>query len=179
MRYTDRMSEKMSKAIIQRQLPLNVRYTVIDKKYISLIDGFGCTCDNCGKLIANIATVKSNNGVYNIGFDCLETFLLNNNLLDGFTAENLSNVRHNINAALRFSKQIKETIERSKGANITGLRFEKPTYESDWITFYYLCNGETKSRNNSNFKAKNIDREFFIETVKNISPNLQVVSDER
>ena len=70
------------KAIIERNLPLDVKYILTDKKYIPLADGYGCTCDNCGKLIANIATVKNTNGnSFNIGFDCLETILINNSLL--------------------------------------------------------------------------------------------------
>lgn len=161
------------KAIVQRNLPLNVRYTVVDKKYISLIDGFGCTCDNCGKLIANIATVKSANGVYNIGFDCLETFLLNNNLLDGFTSENLASVRHNINVALRFAKTVREVIDMNKSVSVTGIKFTE--YKWDYVTFYWLCNGQTESRSNSNFKAKNIDYAFFVATVKNIFPKLTII----
>ena len=47
------------KNMIQRKLPLDVLYNLIDKRYISLIDGCGCTCDNCGKLIANIATISN------------------------------------------------------------------------------------------------------------------------
>ena len=83
------------KQIIQRHLPLDVTYEVIDKKYIPILEGGGCTCDNCGKLIANIATVRSTNGTYNIGLDCLETFLLNNNLLRGFNSDDLAKTKKN------------------------------------------------------------------------------------
>lgn len=50
------------------------KYTKISAVYISLIDGMGCTCDNCGRLIANIVTVKHEGGKhYTIGQDCAKT----------------------------------------------------------------------------------------------------------
>ena len=62
------------KNIIQRNLLLTENYTFVSAKYISLIDGSGCTCDNCGKLISNIVTIKdSKNKFYNVGSDCAET----------------------------------------------------------------------------------------------------------
>lgn len=69
------------KNIIQRNLPLNVKYSLISVNYISLESG-GCTCDNCGKFISNIATIRSENKIYNIGLDCLDSILENNNLLN-------------------------------------------------------------------------------------------------
>lgn len=70
------------KKVIQRSLPLNVKYTLVGVSYLSLEDGGGCSCDNCGKLITNIAAIKSDR-VYNIGLDCLDSILLNNDLLNG------------------------------------------------------------------------------------------------
>lgn len=70
------------KTLIQRNLPLNVKYELVRVSYISIIDGGGCTCDNCGKLIANIAHIKSGDKNYNIGLDCMDTILENNTLLD-------------------------------------------------------------------------------------------------
>ena len=97
------------KTIIKRNLPLDVKYTVLDRKYIPIFESGGCVCDNCGKLIANIALVKSQNGFYNIGFDCMETFLLNNSLLDGFDIDQHETIKKAIPKIIRFSKQIKET----------------------------------------------------------------------
>lgn len=70
-----------TKKVIQRALPLTVKYSLVSVNYLSLENGGGCSCDNCGKLITNVATVKSDR-VYNTGLDCLETVLLNNQLLD-------------------------------------------------------------------------------------------------
>lgn len=70
------------KSIIQRALPLDVKYELLEVSYIPVIDG-GSSCDNCGKLISNIAHVKSSSGShYHIGMDCLDTVILNNELLN-------------------------------------------------------------------------------------------------
>jgi len=62
-----------TKKVIQRNLPLDTRYTFVSAKYISVFDGGGC-CENCGKIISNIVTVKSTEGrYYNIGSDCADT----------------------------------------------------------------------------------------------------------
>lgn len=164
------------KSIIQRNLPLDVRYTVIDKKYIPILEGGGCTCDNCGQLIANIATVKSINGTYKIGFDCLETFLLNNQLLDGFTLADLEKVKKAIPKVLRFAKEIKEFMSLNSHINWTGLKIERPKF-GDWIEYYYLRNNNTQSRDNSSIKIKDVEFNFIIETLQNIFPKFQIITD--
>lgn len=164
------------KAIIKRNLPLDVKYVCIDKKYIPLLDGGGCVCDNCGKLIANIATIKSVNGCYNIGFDCLETFLLNNSLLDGFDSKEYEQTKKLIGQTVRQAKKLKETIESNKHINITGLLFEVPKYKTDYYPFYWLKNNEQKSKDNSYIKIKDNNFEFMLETLKNIFPKLEILT---
>lgn len=164
----------MKTTIIKRNLALDVQYTVIDKQYIPVLDGGGCTCDNCGKLIANIATVKSDKGTYRIGFDCLETLLINNNLLSGTDIQEYEKVKRMIPKAIRLSKHLKDIFSKN---SITGVKFEKPSYDSDWITFYYLQNNSTESRNNDNMKLKDCDFDFIIATIKNIFPKITVLSN--
>lgn len=167
------------KAIIQRNLPLNTRYTVIDKKYIPVLEGGGCTCDNCGQLIANIATVRNSTGTYNVGFDCLETFLMNNNLLDGFAPEELEKVKKWIGQIIRFSKSTKEIITKGKeqrGLEVTGLLFERPTYTTDWFTYYWLQADQETSRDNDGVKMKGMDFDFLIATLRNIFPKLRILT---
>lgn len=156
------------KAIIQRALPLTEKYSLIDKKYIPLIDGCGTCCDNCGALIANMATVKSESGlIFTIGFDCLETLLINNQLLSGKDIAEYEKVKKMIPKAIRFSKVLKETIELNNG--LDGFRFERPTsFLGDWIT-YYLLKGNSKPYN-TNVKIKDIDFDFLIDTLRNIFP---------
>jgi hypothetical protein len=165
-----------NKQIITRNLPLTIKYTVIDKKYIPLESGYGCTCDNCGKLIANIATVKNeSNEVFNIGFDCMETLLINNQLLSGYDLQAYEAIKKMIPKIIRFSKSIKDTINKNTSLNITGLSFETQTYTSDYYTFYWLKNNELKSRDNDYVKLKDIDFNFLIETLKNIFPKLEII----
>ena len=158
------------KRIIQRHLPLDVRYICTDKKYIPLIEGSGCTCDNCGQLLANIATVKSVNGVYSIGFDCLETVLLNNNLLDGFNIDEFERTKKMIPQVIGFSKKIKEVIKNSP--QVTGIRFETPDF-ADWFTFYWLSDSRPY---NDCIKIKGMDFNFLVETLKNIFPKLEIIT---
>ncbi len=162
------------KAIIKRSLSLDTKYTVIDKKYIPLENGCGLGCDNCGKLIANIATVKNeSNEVFNIGFDCLETLLINNSLLSTNDVAEYEKVKKMIPKILRFSKQLKETISLNNG--LDGFKFERPTgyFANDgWIT-YWLLKGNQKPYN-TNVKIKDIDFYFLITTLKSIFPKYNI-----
>lgn len=158
------------KAIIKRNLDLSVNYALIDKKYIPIEQSIGAyCCDNCGKLIANIATVKSIDGTYNIGFDCLETLLINNQLLSGSDIQEYERVKKMIPKVLRFAKTIKEMQSKY---NITGLLFEDKSF-GDYFTFYWLVDDQETSRNNDYVKLKGMDFDFLIETLKNIFPKMK------
>jgi hypothetical protein len=62
------------KKIIQRALPITDTYTVHSYSYVSLIDGQGTCCENCGKLISNIVTLKNQKGKkFIVGNDCADT----------------------------------------------------------------------------------------------------------
>lgn len=162
------------KNIIKRNLPLDIKYTLINKAYIPVIEGGGYCCDNCGKLIANIATVKTDNGkVFDIGFDCLETLLINNSLLSTNDILEYEKVKKMIPKILRFSKQLKEIITLNNG--LDGFQFERPTsfIDSGWIT-YYLLKGNNKPYN-TNVKIKDINFDFLIHTLKNIFPKYNII----
>lgn len=164
------------KAIIQRNLPLDIKYLLIDKKYIPLTEGCGICCDNCGQIIANIATVKSETGViYNIGFDCLETVLINNSLLSTKDIAEYEAVKKMIPKIIRFSKTIKERLSTNAHLNITGIKFEKQSYLSDSYPFYWLQNNQLTSRDNDYVKLKEVDMNFVIDTLKNIFPKLTIL----
>lgn len=60
------------KKIIERSLPLNVEYTIVDTWYCSIEDG-GNICQNCGALISNCAQVESIYGKFTVGMDCAAT----------------------------------------------------------------------------------------------------------
>ena len=58
---------------MKQNIPSGI-YTKISVNYIPLIDGCGIGCDNCGRPIANIVTVKHEYGkTYTIGQDCAKT----------------------------------------------------------------------------------------------------------
>lgn len=162
------------KTITKRNLPLNVKYVVSDKKYIPLVEGMGLCCDNCGKLIANIATVINENGfTYSIGFDCLETLLLNNNLLDKGDIESYEATKKMIPKVIRFSRLIKET--RYKYPTITGILLERSLYKTDYQIFYWLQNNAEHSRDNDYIKLKDMDFDFLVTTLRNIFPKLSIL----
>lgn len=102
------------KKIIQKNLPLNLKYSLTGVKYISILDG-GCTCDNCNTPIANIATVKDANGkYYQIGMDCLDTVILNNQLLDN---ESYVQYLFSDKPAIEKAKQLRNKILRQQKKN--------------------------------------------------------------
>jgi hypothetical protein len=125
-------------------------------------------------LIAHIATVKNVNGdTFNIGFDCLETLLVNNSLLSAGDIAAYEAVKKMIPPILRWSKTVKDVLKANP--TVTGLRFEKPSYVSDWYTFYWLHNHQTSSRDNSNVKFKNMDLQFLLTTLRAIFPTLDIL----
>jgi len=165
------------KAIIQRALPLTEKYGLIDKKYIPLVESCGTCCDNCGQLIANIATVRSESGLlFTIGFDCLETLLINNSLLSSGDIAEYEKARTQLPKIIRASKKLAETLSNNKHINITGIKIEKPMFLSDkFYPIYWLKNNETNSRDNDYMTIKDADFDFVIDTLKNIFPKLNII----
>lgn len=170
-----KINNKPMKNIIQRNLPLDKKYILVDRKYIPITEGCGLCCDNCGHLIANIATVKDEDGKqYSIGFDCMETFLMNNQLLDKKGVEEYQRIKPMIPKILRFSKCLLEVIQIND-IKITGILFERPDMFQSYITFYWLTNNKKDSRDNDSVKLKDVDFDFLIETLKNFFPNLEIL----
>ncbi len=67
-----------NKQVNRYNLSLDHRYRIISFDYCgSILDGGGTTCDNCGRIIVNIATVETEQGKkYTVGLDCAETLSL-------------------------------------------------------------------------------------------------------
>lgn len=157
-----------TKRIIQRALPLSQKYTLISTNYISLVDGYGCACDNCGKLIANMATVKGDdNKYYTIGLDCLETFLINNNILDGKSIEQFKIVKKSLPKVVSVREQIKTFLKAN--TFITGVKIEN-LFDS-WITINYFQG--SKQRWNDGFKYKTMDFELLLKSLSSIDKNIK------
>lgn len=160
------------KAIIQRNLPLTVKYNLIDKQYISLMDGGWC-CENCGKPIANIAKVKNEtNETYYIGFDCLETLLINNNLLDGKSIGEYKQFKKHLPTFIKHAKAINDVCKKS---NINTLLFEASKFNewkslgnSTFLTYYYVSQNGKKY--NEIVRLKNeVNVDDFINVVQSIT----------
>lgn len=69
-------------------LPLNQKYTLLSSKYTGGLENGAGFCSNCGRVITNIATIKSEKGdVYDVGMDCMKTLTsLFDNPLDVYNA---------------------------------------------------------------------------------------------
>lgn len=161
------------KNIIQRNLPLDQKYVIVSMHYSKIIDGGGTICENCGRPIANIAKVKNASGnSYYIGFDCMETFLLNNQLLDQGDIERYQVIRKAIPKVLRVIKELDDLVYTNKQTNqirITNFHFEKHTFP-DSTYFPYWIKGVTAlgypiKPTNSYLKLKNMPFDFLIETL--------------
>lgn len=111
------------KNIIQRNLDLKVKYKLLGVSYISIEDG-GCICDNCGRLISNIASIKSIKGSYNIGTDCLESIIINNELLE---SGDYLQYLYSDKPAIAKAKSLRAKIIKQKKLN--------PNYTATLVTF--------------------------------------------
>lgn len=62
-----------TKQIQRRNLPLNTTYTLVSSYYSDLENG--CVCENCGRLITNVAQIKANETgrAHIVGMDCAAT----------------------------------------------------------------------------------------------------------
>lgn len=90
---------------IQRSLNLLSNYSITGSTYISLIDGSGCTCDNCNKLIANLVFIIDENGKnYTVGLDCAKT-------LTNLNKSDLEKHETNIKKINRFHKKFNDLVQ--------------------------------------------------------------------
>jgi len=123
------------KNIIQRNLDLSKEYFFVSSKYISLIDGNGCTCDNCNKLISNIVTIKDNEGkFYNVGSDCADTLQSLQNDYNYFL--NKDNFNEGKQLRAKFLKAIKNNLIKSLKINEDYLLFERLDGSQGWQKMY-------------------------------------------
>lgn len=113
------------KNIIQRALDLKKQYELIEVSYCSIEDGGGQSCENCGKLITNVATIRSEGRNYQIGLDCLDTILENNNRL-------ISDADY-----LKYQYSDKPAIQKAKGLRAKVLKYAKkyPLFEAKFREF--------------------------------------------
>jgi len=100
----------------QGNLPINTKYKIIN--VTALGDFEFTTCENCGKIIRNVATVEDLNGHrYDIGLDCAETLTteLGNYSLSELQLMEAKKEVNRIRRFIRLLKQSKTIIINEKG----------------------------------------------------------------
>jgi hypothetical protein len=98
--------------VARHNLPIDRKYTLVGFDYAGTFeDGGGATCENCGRLIVNIATLKDNEGhSYIVGLDCAETLQLTDS--DDFWKLKEREALHR--KVVKFIKDIKNEIAQGK-----------------------------------------------------------------
>ena len=105
----------MEKKVIQRALPLDQTYKLLETFYSSLEDGGGHVCENCGRPISNIAKVfgEKYKTVNYIGMDCAETLTgINDDFLFSWVAKG------DFQAAKSARQKILKLLKKAKESNL-------------------------------------------------------------
>jgi hypothetical protein len=98
-------------------------YEHISSTYTAILDGGGWACENCGRLIANLVTVKHEQGkTYIIGQDCAKTLFsdpVNKSIDQAIKAEK----RRQVNAPIIAAREkrhlaLRELIQMERVAGI-------------------------------------------------------------
>jgi hypothetical protein len=129
------------KKAIQYKLSHDTTYTVLNSNYISIMDGGGWCCENCGRLITNMVTIQDINTTktYIVGSDCAET-------LNGIGKKEIENIKSSISISKKFYKKLNETncsiAESNKGSyflfKIVTKDFMNRNIERPFISLYFI-----------------------------------------
>lgn len=107
----------------QGNLSITTTYTIVGSNYVGLENG--TCCDNCGRLISNLAFIENADGKeFTVGMDCAGTLA---GIKDDFTFEYV----HKAN--FQQAKQARATILRNIKKGLTNLRIKT----SDDTNNYY------------------------------------------
>jgi hypothetical protein len=153
------------KKLIERKLPFGKKYVFVSQKYIPIISGNGCFCANCGRIIANIATIKCQLNHFTVGIDCLETLLLSNEI-DNLATKDIEFIENNSKLFKKAYKSIKENIQNEGTSEfeierVFGGISVTPTIHGECILF---C-GDT-------FEILNMSIKNFGECIEQMFPKL-------
>lgn len=108
--------------VIRRNLPINTTYKLIDSFYTGGIIDNPMSCQNCGKLIANIGVIQNKEGeTFDVGMDCAATL---SGIKDSFEFDQNMN---NFQEATGIRNKVKNS---------------KKKYPDGKLTLKNLCNGE-------------------------------------
>ena len=105
------------------------RQSIFDASYV-------CACNNCGKAIVNIATVKDDKGtIYAIGLDCkkqlidkpvIDAIKLANNWDADYKIKDFKKETSHAEKFLRFASNSENTIEIDLSGNWINIKDNKP-----------------------------------------------------
>jgi hypothetical protein len=107
---------KKIKNIIQRNLDITKTYTIEGSYYVGLENG--TCCDNCGRLIANVAEIRCNetNKRYTVGMDCAETL---SGIKGNFDFNYIHKVR--FDQARQARTKVKKMLDKIKEKGLTAI----------------------------------------------------------
>ena len=167
----------MNKKAIRRNLPFD-KYKIVESFYSNDY----CTCDNCNKVLKNVAVIQnSKSKTFHVGLDCAQT-------LSGITELDILKAENNFSEAKRIrakvSKAIKLggilTVQNSYWSNDIEISVTKGAYSGASIDYYmresvssaeflkkYLPEFAKIARVNLNFKM--IDKNERIITENNLN----------
>lgn len=140
-----------TKNIIQRNLPLSQTYTLVETFYRSIED-YGCTCENCGKLISNVAHVKGDKdkNSYYIGMDCASTLT---GIKDDYFNFELQ-AKAAFNAAKSARATLLKTIKQAKEKNIEVI-IKAKTFDDTKNFFKEINSGMWETESTDGLKFRN------------------------
>lgn len=157
---------KTTKTVIRRNLPINDTYKIIDSYYTgSLMDGGGTCCNNCNKLITNVAVIENKNGVkYNVGLDCAETLCSISDLYETSNNFNESkSIRAKVNKAIKAGLAVEISVNKyGKIAIYCAGKFNEVLL-IDWANKYmpdYVAKVTNPSKLTYVYKEYNFDLNF-------------------
>lgn len=99
-----------TKKLIERNLKFDQKYVYLGITRGNIMDGQCCSCDNCGKLIANMVTVvnQDTKKQYTIGTDCAETLSKAGTLYNNGTATDFYLDIYCFNKTARVATEIRK-----------------------------------------------------------------------
>lgn len=138
-----------AKRVSQKNVPLNQQYILVGSFYQSMEDGGGCICENCGRIITNVATIQgvTDGRQYSIGMDCAETIT---SIRDGIefifakgSFSQAKSARATILKAIKKSKELGVEYKISARTDHTAKNFYKEIGTGVW---YFTPQGEYSPR---------------------------------
>lgn len=153
------------------KLPVDRSYTYVSRFYIPLMESTGTCCENCGRPIANIATIREANGtLHYVGMDCLET-IIQLTKVHNIALVDIIRFRAEFPKVFNKLKKIDDIVakNRKNNINITGILVDMSMSNENWLYYYYVTDNNEDSRDNDCIRlAKDTDLDMYIEYLPHV-----------